>query len=173
MTLITTRHLHSAFYGQATTVLKRGFCVFLFVFNFSGCFIVENGAPTALESNFCEGACNPLPVIVHNRDTAEVVPDAKIRVMEWRGAQWVSALECGGEAENQESLPSQDVVPSCFLNGQTGFYQFTVFAPGYDMLERRIRFNAVDSVDAPFLCECIDNKAVELHLTPLTLQDVP
>jgi hypothetical protein len=173
MTLTTTPPLKPTFLDQATAVIAHGFCGILIVCNFTGCFGVENSSPMALEANFCEGACSPLPVIVHNRDTAEVVSGAIVRVMEWRGSQWVSALECGSEAAGQESLPSEDVVSGCFLNGQTGFYQFTVFAPGYDMLERRIRFNAVDSVDAPFLCECIENNAVDLQLTPLTLDKAP
>jgi hypothetical protein len=172
MTLLAIPNTDEALCSRLATFFGRFFCGLFFCWFAMGCFSTSSAESFGFDENFCEGACNPLPVIVQDTDTAEVITDTMIRVTQWRDTHWEPVLECGAaEQDAQNSAPAQVAAPGCFLSGQTGFYQFTVFAPGYDTLERRIRFNSAESSEDPFLCDCTENNVVELELHPLMLDE--
>ena len=115
-------------------------------------------------SNFCAGVCNPIQVIVQEKETALRVTDASVVVTRWEGNTWRRVLECENDQTASESEARIAEDQGCFLMNVAGLYQFTAVAAGYDILEQRLKLGRVETVDDFFDCSCSPESTLNLNM---------
>ena len=134
-------------YGPKQRFLKM--CLGLVGAGVLGLACLNQTVPETLiaSSNLCSGVCNPIQVLVQERETAQRIPGVQILGLRWEGDTWRKVLECeNGQVSTgtEENLVDEQ---GCFLMNVAGLYQFTAVAAGYDNLEQRLRLGSVETVD--------------------------
>ena len=117
---------------------------------------------------FCDCECAPVPVTVADGLTFDPLPKASVLVLRWDQNTWMEVAVCGEspnpassefvlgpeglEPVSEPNSVSEQTLGPCFFTPQTGLYQFTVTAPGYKAVEKRVRLGKkADPLD---VCSC-------------------
>ena len=107
--------------------------------------------------------CNPIQVLVQEKETAQRIPGVQILGLRWEDT-WRKVLECeNGQVSTgtEENLVDEQ---GCFLMNVAGLYQFTAVAAGYDNLEQRLKLGSVETVDEFFDCSCSPESTLSLKM---------